>query len=261
MRDAWIDDTMRSLQRDFTPEDWERVTRGLDVAGCIAVQADQSEAETDYLLGLAASNPRIKGVIGWLDLCSADLPARLDHYSEQPLLKGLRHVVQAEAPGFMDQDAFRAGIARLADRNLVYEVLIFAPQLEEALELVRAFPNQRFILDHLGKPDIKNDGFERWSKDFAALALQENCWCKLSGMVTEADWHTVTTADLRPYAERALECFGPERLLYGSDWPVCRLAAPYPEVLSMAMELTAGLTANERQRIFYENAVSFYNLG
>ncbi len=251
---------MRSLQRDFSPEDWLQATRGLDVTGCIAVQADPSETETGYLLGLAESHPQIKGVIGWLDLCSEDLPQRLEYYSQQTRLKGLRHIVQAEAPGFMSQQAFRAGISLLGDYNLVYEILIYAPQLGEAMELVRAFPKQRFILDHLGKPDIKNDGFDAWSGSFAALAKQENCWCKLSGMVTEADWHTVTTADLEPYAEHALECFGPGRLLYGSDWPVCRLAAPYPEVFSMARELTAGLSATERQRVFYDNAVSFYNL-
>lgn len=260
VRDAWIDDSMRSLQRDFSPADWRQAIRGLGVSGCMAVQADQSEAETEYLIGLAEVHPEIKGVIGWLDLRRADLPGRLDYFSQHSRLKGLRHVVQAEASGFMLQSDFQKGIAQLANRNLIYEILIYAPQLAEALELVRAFPNQRFILDHLGKPNIRHGGFDPWSRDLAALAAQDNCSCKLSGMVTEADWHTVTTADLEPYAQHALECFGPGRLLYGSDWPVCRLAAPYPEVVSMARELMAGLSATEQKRIFYDNAVSFYNL-
>lgn len=260
VRDAWIDKTMGAIRRDFSPADLSKACRGLGVDAFVAVQADPSVAETDFLLGLAGATPEIRGVVGWLDLCGPGLAAQLETYTDAPALKGLRHIVQAEPPGFMDRPDFRRGMAALAPTALTYDVLVYAPQLEEAARLVRDFPNQAFVLDHLGKPNIREGRFKEWKAGLEKLAATPNCCCKLSGLVTEAPWESWTHDLLWPYLETALELFGPTRLLFGSDWPVCLLAANYGQVLGLVGDFIKSLSAAEQQLILCENACSFYRL-
>lgn len=260
VRDAWIDETMEVIRKDFTPKDVIEATSGTGVQGFIAVQADQSEVETNYLLSLAGSHPEIKGVVGWLDLCHPNFPHQLEKYRSETHLKGLRHIVQAEPAGFMDRKDFRQGISALKDTGLTYDILVYAPQLEEAARLVSDFPDQPFILDHLGKPNIREGKLASWQRDLNNLAEYTNCFCKLSGLVTEAHWNSWTAAQLKPYLETALEAFGPNRLVFGSDWPVCRLAATYTKVLELVLETISTLTPEEQHQILWENAVQFYNL-
>lgn len=260
VRDAWIDASMGVLRRNFSPADLIGATQGLGVEGFIAVQADPSVAETEFLLGLAAAHPEIKGVVGWLNLCSPLLGEQLEMYTLNPALKGLRHIVQAEPPDYMDRADFRRGIGALASYSLTYDILVYSPQLEEAARLVRDFPEQAFVLDHLGKPNIREGRFAEWREGFEKLAAAPNCHCKLSGLVTEAAWNGWTADQLRPYLETALECFGPGRLVYGSDWPVCQLAATYAQVLGLVVDFIQTLTAEEQRQILRENAIAFYGL-
>jgi len=259
-RDAWIDDSMMTIRRDFGPADLREASRGLSVEGFIAVQADPSVAETDFLLGLAAATPEIRGVVGWLDLCGPGLTGQLERYTENPALKGLRHIVQAEPPGYMDRSDFRKGIAALRNYGLSYDILIYAPQLEEACRLARDFPNQAFVLDHLGKPNVREGRLAQWKSGLEKLAEAPNCCCKLSGLVTEAHWGRWTPEELRPYLEAALECFGPTRLLFGSDWPVCLLAADYGQVLGLVRDFISRLSPSEQAQILQANARTFYQL-
>jgi L-fuconolactonase len=260
VRDAWIDDSMQIIRRDFLPPDLLNAIADTPISGFVAVQADMSETETHFLLDLAENYSTIKGVVGWLDLCDIGIANRLKTFSQYSNLKGLRHIVQAEPAGFMDRKDFRAGIAQLRDYDLTYDILIYAPQLEEATRLVADFPNQQFVLDHLGKPDIRNRKFEDWAIGIKKLAAHPNCVCKLSGLVTEADWHNWSFATLWPYLETALEAFGPSRLLFGSDWPVCRLAAAYSDVVGLVQQAIDNLSPSEQQLILFENAIQVYNL-
>ena len=260
VRDAWIDDTMGAIRRNFAPADLLRVSHGLSVEGFVAVQADPSLAETDFLLGLAAANPEIKGVVGWLDLCGPGLAAQLEQYTENPALKGLRHIVQAESAGFMDRPDFREGIGALHGYGLTYDILIYAPQLEEATRLVRDFPEQAFVLDHLGKPNVREGRFAEWKAGLEKLAEAPNCCCKLSGLVTEAYWERWTAQELRPYLETALACFGPERLLFGSDWPVCLMAGDYGQVLGLVRDFLSQLSPSEQALTLQANARKVYQL-
>ncbi|MFM1878235.1 MAG: hypothetical protein RLZZ241_1101 [Bacteroidota bacterium] len=260
VRDAWIDKTMEVIRKDFAPKDVIDASADSGVRGFVAVQADPSEAETNFLLSLANAHPEIKGVVGWLDLCDPNLPLQLENYGTKPLLKGLRHIVQAEPPGFMDRRDFRQGIAALKNTGLTYDILVYAPQLEEATRLVADFPDQHFILDHLGKPNIREGKLHSWQLNLKNLAALPNCYCKLSGLVTEAHWNSWTAAQLQPYLETALEAFGSNRLVFGSDWPVCRLAARYNQVVELVLETIGSLSPDEQHQILWENAIQFYNL-
>jgi L-fuconolactonase len=257
---AWIDESMRPLQRDFLPPDLEDEAAGAEVDATIAVQARQTVDETYWLLDQAAVSPLIRGVVGWAPIAHPLFPEILPALSINPLLKGLRHVVQAEPDGFLDDPAFNAGIATLADTGLVYDILIFARQLAEATRFVDRHPNQSFVLDHIAKPDIKNDGFAFWDRTIRELALRPNVTCKLSGMVTEADWATWTTAQLQPYFDTVLEAFTPARLMAGSDWPVLTVASTYTQWWATLDTWLAPLTPTERAQIEGETATRIYHL-
>jgi L-fuconolactonase len=256
----WIDDSMPLLRRDYLPADLRPELDATGVDRTVAVQARQSLAETGALLAFAEANPFVAAVVGWVDLRSADVARDLDRLARHERLVGVRHVVQSEPPGFMEDPGFRRGVGLLADRGLTYDVLIYAPQLPEAVEFVAAFPQQRFVLDHLGKPDIKGAGFDRWEPPFRQMAGFPHVWCKLSGLVTEADWHAWTPAELRPYIETALEAFGPSRLMFGSDWPVCTLAAPYRDVLHLVETAIGPLSDAERELVLGGTAQAFWDL-
>jgi L-fuconolactonase len=227
----------------------------------VAVQARQTLEETAWLLELAAEHAFIKGVVGWVDLCGSDLEAQLERFSSDPKFRGVRHVVQDEADdGFMLRDEFLRGIGGLAGHGLVYDILIFARHLPVACEMVARFPEQPFVLDHIAKPPIKAGLLEPWAAGIKRLASFPNVGCKVSGMVTEADWSAWQPADLRPYSDVVLEAFGPGRLLFGSDWPVCTLAGSYEQVLGIVTGAIGRLSGDEQSAILGENARRFYNL-
>lgn len=257
---AWIDDTMSALRRDFLPSDLEPLLREAGFDGCVAVQAQQDPAETEWLLALADAHPFIRGVVGWVDLCAPDVCDQLHRLAAHPRLRGVRHVVQDEPKGFIAGADFRRGIAALAEFELAYDILIYARQLDEAADLVRAFPEQRFVVDHIAKPSIRTHEIERWSRGIDALARHPNVYCKLSGMVTEADWSAWTHADLEPYIDRVFDAFGAERIMVGSDWPVCTVVATCEDVMAIPMRYTASLSAADREAVLGENAVAFYQL-
>lgn len=259
----WIDEGMEVLRRDRLPEDLRPLLQELDFDGCIAVQARQSLVETEWLLELAEAHGFIRGVVGWLDLRSDTLDEQLERFAPQPKLVGVRHVVQDEPDDrFMLRDAFRRGIARLAGHGLTYDLLLFPKHLPVAVELVDEFPEQPFVLDHLAKPPIADGGLSPWDRDLRELAKRANVCCKLSGMVTEAKWRAWQPDDFRPYLDLALEAFGPERLMIGSDWPVCTLSGDYVETMRIVIDhLTArGLTDEAMEAILGGNCARFYGI-
>lgn len=260
IRDSWINDEMKVLKRDFLPTELRHVFIHNHIDGCVAVQADQSEEETNFLIEEARENDFVKGVVGWVDLRAENIAERLEHFSQFKIIKGYRHIVQAEPLGFMTQASFLNGIAQLEKHNLTYDILIYPHQLDEAFELVKKFPNQKFVVDHLGKPVIKQKEFAQWSKGIAQLSTREDIYCKLSGFSTEAEWKSWTIADIEPYFDFALEKFGAKRLMYGSDWPVCLLASSYVRQLNVVNEFISKLSADEKQQIMSGNAMKFYNL-
>lgn len=256
----WINAEMTAIRKDFLPADLAPVLERNKIDGCVAVQADQSEQETEFLLGLAKENAFIKGVVGWVDLRAEDIEERLAHYKQNSDLKGFRHILQGEEPGFMLQPDFLKGISLLNDHGFSYDVLIFPQHLEAALQLVRHFPQQSFVIDHLAKPGIKDHLIDEWKKGIGAIAEHPNVYCKVSGMVTEADWQNWKPADLYPYLDVVTEAFGTGRLIYGSDWPVCLVAASYDEMIAPVKEYYASFSASEQQKIFGANAMDFYHL-
>lgn len=261
VKDAWISDEMNVIQRDFTPVDLENELRANGIKGCVAVQADQSEQETELLLSYANRYPFIKGVVGWIDLCREDLPERLEELAKQDKIKGWRHIAQAEPKGFLTSPAFLRGIAELRKYEHTYDILIHRNQLAEAINLVNAYPEQRFILDHIAKPDIKNrQDDEKWENGIRVLSQCPNVYCKVSGMVTEADWYAWSYKDLVNYLDVVFQSFGTDRLMFGSDWPVCTLAASYQQTKKIIDQYTDQLSDNEKKAVFETNAIKCYQL-
>jgi L-fuconolactonase len=258
---AWIDDDMKVIRKDFLPEDLQLVYQHNDVDGCVAVQADQTLAETDFLLALAKKNDFIKGVVGWVDLRASDIDEVLRQYSTFSKLKGFRHVVQGEADhNFMLRSIFLNGIAALEKYNFTYDILIFPHQLGAALELVRRFPNQKFVIDHIAKPYIKDGFYDGWTALMKTIGEHQNVYCKLSGMTTEADYNYWTPEQIEPYMQLVLEAFGANRILFGSDWPVCLVAGNYTKTKELVTNFIAKLNSEEQAAIMGGNAVQFYNL-
>ncbi len=258
VRDTWIDDTMEILKRDFMPVDLSPILNQNGVNGCIAVQADQSEDENLFLLDLANKNNFIKAVVGWVDLRDDNLEEKLDYYNNFLKFKGVRHIVQAEKKGFMLDEKFLNGIGQLAQYGLIYEVLIRKDQLEEATQMIAQFPNQTFVLDHMAKPDIKGKEIEPWAQQIRKLATFNNVFCKVSGMVTEADWRHHKYEDFEPYLNIVFEAFGVDRLMYGSDWPVCLLAESYSGVMDIVRRFLSTFTTEEQAKIMGSNAMKVY---
>ena len=260
-RDAWITPDMAALRRDFGPADLQPLLARHGFAGCVAVQAAQSEAETEWLLALAAAHPFIRGVVGWVDLQAPDVAERLAHYRQFGALKGFRHGLQGEAERvLLLTPAFRRGIAALGAAGFTYDLLILPDQLGYARQLAADFPHQPFVLDHLAKPPIKGQQIGDWDRDVRALAALPNVCCKVSGLVTEAHWQTWQPRDFRPYLDVVFEAFGPARVLFGSDWPVCNVAGGYGAVVGLAQEYLASFSAAEQAAFWGGNAARFYSL-
>jgi L-fuconolactonase len=257
---SWIDDSMAALRRDFLPDDAAGEMRAAEIDACVVVQTRQTLEETRWLLALARQHPFIAGVVGWVDLRATDLDAHLEALTTHPKLVGIRHIVQAEPDDFLLGDTFRRGVARLARHGLAYDILVYARQLRAAIDFAGALPDQRLVLDHLGKPDIRTGAFDGWRRDLDRLAALPNVCAKLSGLVTEADWRHWTVEDLHRYINAALDSFGPERLMIGSDWPVCTVAGEYRDVLDVVRTAIAGRPQAERDAVLGGTAQRFWNL-
>jgi L-fuconolactonase len=260
-RDGWITDSMSLLKRDFLPKDLEGECNSNGMDATIAVQADQSEAETLFLLELAEGSKRIAGVVGWVDLRSPRVEERLRFFSKFEKLCGFRHIAQAEPDErFLVSRDFTRGIARLRESGFTYDILVYPRQLAAAIELVSQFPEQRFVVDHMAKPEIKTGSREPWATRMRTIAQNSNVYCKLSGLVTEADWNHWKPEDMIPYLEVVFEAFGPKRLMFGSDWPVCLLAAGYRQVKQLVQSYVEVHAAEHKHDIFGGNAKRFYGV-
>jgi L-fuconolactonase len=260
VRDSWIDTTMQKIRKDFLPEDLLPLLTANKFEGCVAVQASQSEEETKFLLDLASKNDFINGIVGWVDLCDKNSEGRLEHFSVHEKVKGFRHVVQGEPDNFMLRADFRNGIAALKQFGYTYDILIFHRQLPAAIHLVNHFHDQPFVIDHIAKPDIKAGNISSWKKDIQEIAKAENVSCKISGMVTEADWSSWKADDLKPYLDVIFENFSTDKLMFGSDWPVCNVASNYNVIVKTMEDYMIQFSVQEQNKIWSENAKMFYRL-
>lgn len=264
VRDNWISEDMSKIRRDFLPGDLAPLLKENKIDGCIAVQADQSLNETDFLLSLAVKNSFIKGVVGWVDIKSKDLDKTLALYANQPLLKGFRHILQGEEDmqAFLKDGLFEKGVARILDKGYTYDLLVYHNQLDGLLPMINRLSEKggRLVLDHMGKPDLRTGDILNWQKNIRLLAANKNVYCKVSGLVTEADWLHWKPKDLKAVLDTVLEAFGPERLLFGSDWPVCLLATSYAKWLETLAVYFEGLSESQKEDIFGGNAIRFYDI-
>jgi L-fuconolactonase len=258
---SWIDECMASLKRDFLPGDLAELLKQNNIDGTVAVQARQSLVETEWLLRLAENHNFIRGVVGWVELVGSHVESDIARFATNQKLKGLRHVLHDEQDDrYMLRDDFLRGLAKLQKFNLTYDILIFPRHIKFACQLVRRFPQQLFVVDHIAKPAIRTGQAGAWRQEMGQLAQAENVYCKISGMVTEASWADWSKADFLPYMEAVLEAFGAERLMFGSDWPVCTVAAKYDQVLDIVTDFLGRLSPTEQTKIMGRNAVNFYNL-
>ena len=259
-RHAWIDDTMKVIRRDFMPPDLEPILKANHVEGCVTVQVDQTEKETEFLVKLARDHNFIKGIVGWTDLRSPQLQARLEYYYQFQEVKGFRHIVQAESEDFFQDSDFCRGISLLKQYDFTFDILIYPKHLSSTLEFVKKFPEQLFVVDHLAKPFIKKQELSPWKEQMSAIGKCGNVYCKISGMVTEADITHWKSSDFERYLEVVLNAFGTKQLMYGSDWPVCLVAAQYEQQLDLVKNFIEPLSPSEKKAILGENAVRFYHL-
>ena len=258
---GWIGPGMEALARNFFSEDLQEEMRACGIDGSVAVQASQSVEETDWLLEMASGASFIRGVVGWAPIASAEFPRMLERWRGNSLLKGLRHIIQDEVDDdFINRADFNAGIATLAGSNLIYDILIYERHLPAAIQFVDRHPKQIFVLDHIAKPRIKDRLIEPWRKNLFELAQRQNVYCKLSGMVTEADWTSWSKADLQPYVDAVLEAFGPCRLMAGSDWPVCLLACSYRKWFEVLGDCLEELSSAEQDLVLGGVATKIYSL-
>ena len=260
VKDSWIDESMEVIKRDFLPRHLEGILKDNNIDGCISVQASQTEEETNYLLDFAFENDFIKGVVGWVDLRADDVDSRLKYFSKYQKLVGVRHILQAEEVEFMLKEDFLNGISKLEKYNLSYDILVLPKHLKSSIEFVKKFPNQTFILNHIAKPEIKNGKIDSWKNDIEELAKNKNVYCKVSGLVTEADWHNWTIFDFTKYLDVIFNSFGVDRIMYGSDWPVCLLAGEYKSQLGIIENYVSNLTEIDRKKVMGLNAVKAYRL-
>ncbi|MFD2118124.1 amidohydrolase family protein [Paenibacillus yanchengensis] len=258
----WIDDNHAAIRRSFFPEELKSVLDTHNMDGSVVVQARESLQETKWLIQLADQNDWIKGVVGWVDLCADDIEQQLQELVQlSPKFKGVRHVLQGESDDrFMLREDFRRGISKLAPLGLTYDILIFEKHLPYAIELVKQFPTTAFVIDHIAKPVIKEQSFAKWNEDIRKIAEYPNVCCKVSGMVTEAHWGQWKAADFAPYLEAVYAAFGADRLMFGSDWPVCTLSGTYSEVYQLVDTFIAQLPAEDQSKIMGETCVKFYGL-
>lgn len=261
VRDSWITADMAVIRKDFSPADLQSLLEENGLNGSVTVQSDQSEKENDFQLANAAGYDFVKGIVGWVDLQAENIEERLAHYKQFKKMKGFRHVLQGEPDrALMLQPAFKRGIAALKKFEFTYDILIYPDQLQYIPALVAAFPDQPFVIDHIAKPYIKDKKIDDWKKDMQAVARLPNVYCKISGMVTEADWQNWNQEDFKPYLDTVVESFGIKRVMFGSDWPVCLVAATYGQMMKIVKEYFSSFTQNEQDLFFGGNAILFYHL-
>jgi len=260
VKDSWITDEMQILKRNYMPVDLQHEMSRAGVDGTVAVQATQSEQETDFLIQLADAYPFIQGVVGWVDLCSDALEERLRAYQKIPVVKGFRHIVQSEPDDFLLRAEVQRGIAALGRYGFTYDILIYPHQLTAVLSLVEHLPAQPLVIDHLAKPLIGAKQMEPWASLMKALARAPHLYCKLSGWATEASWHQWQKEDVYPYFDVIFEAFGAERILFGSDWPVCLLAASYTQIKQTVEAYLMHYFPEALSAVMGENAIRFYRL-
>jgi len=259
---GWMGENMSVIKRDFLPTDLLPELKSIDFDGSVAVQARQSLEETNWLLQLADEHPHIKGVVGWLDLQSEQAEEQIAAFAKHPKAAGVRHVIHDEEDlDFMLRPAFIRGVQLLEKYDLAYDILIFPTHLANTIEFVKQFSDKQiFVVDHIAKPLIKDGIVSPWKEDIVALAKFPNVYCKLSGMVTEADWNTWKPENIRPYLDVIMDAFGPERILIGSDWPVCLVAGKYSEVMQVVTDYISTFTEKEQALMLGENAAKAYRI-
>ena len=261
VRDSWINDEMLQIRRDFFPEDLRPILEKHHFDGCVAVQASESMKENEFLAELADEHDFIKGIVGWVDLNSKEVEEQIEFCSIWPKIKGFRNILQHQpVRDCMLDPKFLNGLRAMGKYGYTYDLLVLADQLPYVKSLVAKFPNQKFVIDHLAKPEIKSGQIAEWAKWMAEIAGFENVYCKISGMVTEADWKNWCLEDFYPYMETVVEAFGIERVMYGSDWPVCLVAASYDETIEIVQDYFASFSVNEQEKFFGGNAEEFYQL-
>jgi L-fuconolactonase len=258
---AWLDEPMKELRRDFLPKDLVREIAAAGIDGTVAVQARQTMEETRWLLRQADECDAIRGVVGWAPIAGEDFPEVMEEFEDRPKLKGLRHVIQGEQDeNYILREDFNSGIRAMLGSGLVYDILIYERHLPQAIEFVDEHPQQVFVLDHMAKPMIASGRMEPWAQRMRELAERENVWCKVSGMVTEAEWTGWSAETLRPYLDVVVEAFGVERLMAGSDWPVCLVACEYGRWFEVLRDYFAGFSEAERDAVFGTTAMNVYGL-
>jgi L-fuconolactonase len=258
----WMSSDLGVLYRDYLPEDLTPILAANGVEKTVLVQASNSVEESRWLLELAREHEFIAGVVGWVDLMSPNVTAQLQELTAHPKFKGIRHLVESEsADDWLIQPAVLSGLRELSRYRLSYDLLVHTRHLKYVLRVVESCPELAFVIDHLAKPPVAKNEINEWSAALKPIAAYPNVHCKLSGLVTEANWTSWQTDDLRPFVDFALKLFGPERLIFGSDYPVCLLAASYDRVLDAFQEILKGLSDADREQIFSKNAARFYRLG
>lgn len=261
VRDTWITDEMFVIRKDFLPQQLAPLLQQNGFDGCITVQSDQSETENTFQLENAKENNFIKGIVGWVDLQAKNIGQQLSYYAQFKKLKGFRHILQGEAQrDFMLRPQFLRGIKALLEYNYTYDILIFPDQLKFVKQFVARFPDQKFVIDHLAKPYIKSKKIDGWKKDIEQVAKHENVYCKISGFITEADMKQWKEEDFIPYFDVVAESFSINRIMFGSDWPVCLAGADYSTVVNITKKYFSSFTKNEQDKFFGDNAIKFYNL-
>jgi len=257
---SWINDEMAAIRKNFLPEDLKPILEKNGFDGSILIQVNQDKTENDIFLKFAEENEFIKGMVGWIDLKASNVETRLTHYAQYPKMKGFRHIAQSEPDDFLMDQSFIDAVAKFPNHNFTYDILIVERQLKAALHFVRQLPNNKLIIDHIAKPNIKEKSVTRWSNYMQAISKHENVYVKVSGMVSEADVKNWRKEDFAIYLDHILDFFGPERTVYGSDWPVCLVAGTYEDQLGIIQDYFSRLSKTEQAQIFGLNAAKFYGV-
>jgi L-fuconolactonase len=256
----WIDNNMKILQQDYLPEHFALTAKRNEISGVVAVQAEQSELETHFLIELAKTHPVIHGVVGWVDLQADNVADRLQYFSANTIIKGYRHIVQGEPDDFLGRENFRRGVRALQPYGYTYDILIYHHQLKPALDFASAFPGMNMVIDHCAKPDVRHKKIDEWKVLMKEMAQLPHVHCKLSGLFTEANWKQWSAGDFYPYLDVVFEAFGTDRLLFGSDWPVMLLSGIYVQWKSLLEKYMEQYPDEEKEKVFGGNAIQFYNL-
>ncbi|KQT35842.1 amidohydrolase [Chryseobacterium sp. Leaf405] len=260
IRDAWITENMNAIRRDFLPEDFSLYLNENQIDGCIAVQADQSDEETSFLLNLAKENSFIKGIVGWIDLTSEKLEEKLENYQSAKIIKGFRHIVESEKIGFLLQKNILEGISKLHHYGYTFDILLRQHQLSDAVKFSEKLPNKPFILDHCGKPNLTTNDLKDWKANISELAKNPNVYCKVSGLLTQGNLNTINEKSIFEILDFVFSQFGIDRTVFGSDWPVMLLGGNYPLWLELISKYVNQFSKEEQELFYSGNAVKFYNL-